>query len=98
MVEVKKSKCCCGKCKIEFWVEWDLEIETITEQSMGECIYYSSSIKYECPNCGNKISGELYVSEYPVGTLEFAEVREIVDSEGTNSSKIETPVIAFFDL
>ncbi len=98
MVEVKTSKCCCGKCKNEFLVDWDLEITNVTEHGMGERIEYMSDIEYECPNCGNVISGTLYVSEYPVGALEIAEVQRVYDSKNTNESNIEKPVIAFFDL
>lgn len=98
MVEVRSSKCCCGKCKREFLVDWDLEILDVSEHSMGERIEYQSDIEYECPNCDNIIYGTLYVSEYPIGALEFAKVQKVNDSENTNESTIETPIVAFFDL
>lgn len=98
MVEVRKSRCCCGKCKTEFKVAWDLEIVDVSEQGMGECIQYYSEIEAECPNCENVISAILNVSEYPIGVLEFAEIQEISDSEETDRSEVEVPLIAFFDL
>lgn len=38
------------------------------------------------------------VSEYPVGSLEYAEVSKVEDSENTGRSYIEKPIVAFFDL
>ena len=90
MVEVKSSKCHCGKCQTEFLVEWDLEVASVSE--------YESKMEYTCPGCGNTIGATLYVSEYPVGELEYEKVKEMTDSESTGKSYIEDPVIAFFDL
>ena len=36
MVEIKASKCRCGKCGKEFLVEWDLEVVSVSEHAMGE--------------------------------------------------------------
>ena len=98
MVEVKLSKCHCGKCQTEFLVEWDLEVASVSEHSMGDRIEYESKMEYTCPGCGNTIGATLYVSEYPVGELEYEKVKEMTDSESTGKSYIEDPVIAFFDL
>lgn len=98
MVEIKESKCRCGKCKTEFWVEWDLEITDVIERGMGENIEYHGDIEVECPTCRNNINATLYVSEYPVGALEVAQIIRISDSEQTHRSKVDEPVIAFFDL
>lgn len=98
MIEVTASKCYCGKCGAAFHIEWDLEVSDVTEGGMGECVGYCSEIEYECPNCNNMIYATLYISEYPVGALEFAEVREVHDSEETGRTRIEEPEIAFFDL
>lgn len=98
MVEVKKSICYCGKCGTKFDAEWDLEVLDVAEGPMGEQIEYRSDIECECPNCENVISGSLYVSEYPVGVLELAEVIEVSDSEDTDESMIEEPRITFWDL
>lgn len=98
MVEVKKSICYCGKCGAKFDVEWELEVLDVTEAPMGERIEYICDIECECLNCENVISASLYVSEYPVGAVEFAEVRDITDSEDSDNSTIEIPRIAFFDL
>lgn len=37
----------------------------------------------------------MYVSEYPVGSLEYAEVSKVEDSENTGRSYIEKPIVAF---
>ena len=65
---------------------------------MGDRIEYESKMEYTCPGCGNTIGATLYVSEYPVGELEYEKVKEMTDSESTGKSYIEDPVIAFFDL
>ena len=76
MVEIKASKCRCGKCGKEFLVEWDLEVVSVSEHAMGERVVY----------------------EGPVGSLEYAEVSKVEDSENTGRSYIEKPIVAFFDL
>lgn len=98
MVEIKASKCRCGKCGKEFLVEWHLEVVSVSEHAMGERVVYEGQIEYICSECGNCISGTLYVSEYPVGSLEYAEVSKVEDSENTGRSYIEKPIVAFFDL
>ena len=82
-------------------MEWDLEDAEVAvdpKNGMGERVNYYSDMECSCPNCDNVIRAALYVSEYPVGALEFAEIQDVDDSEKTNESEIETPVIAFFDL
>ena len=98
MIEVKNSKCYCGKCGEEFDVEWELEILDVSERPMGEQIEYVNDAEWECPQCSNLISASLYVCEYPIGALEHSEVRSVCDSENTEESIVEKPVIAFFDL
>ena len=98
MVEVKSSKCHCGKCGKEFLVDWDLEVANVSEHGMGDRIEYESKIDCSCPECGNTIGATLFVSEYPVGELEYEEVDKVVDSENTQKSYVEEPIIAFFDL
>lgn len=68
------------------------------ERLQGERVVYEGQIEYICSECGNCISGTLYVSEYPVGSLEYAEVSKVEDSENTGRSYIEKPIVAFFDL
>lgn len=95
MVEIKASKCRCGKCGKEFLVEWDLEVVSVSEHAMGERVVYEGQIEYICSECGSCISGTLYVSEYPVGSLEYAEVSKVEDSENTGRSYIEKPIVVF---
>lgn len=75
-----------------------MEVVSVSEHAMGERVVYEGQIEYICSECGNCISETVYVSEYPVGSLEYAEVSKVEDSENTGRSYIEKPIVAFFDL
>lgn len=98
MVVVEKSLCRCGKCNSSFEVEWELEYIDSRERDMGEECVYSGQIDVTCLQCGNVISAQLHVVEFPIGQIEVREMFGLHDSEGTGNSSVEKPLINCFDL
>lgn len=98
MVKVNASKCICGVCKTEFQVDWEITCIDSFEREMGEETEYEGIADVNCPNCGNRISGELQFWEYPVGALNLCEIRLVRDSADSEETSIETPDVYFYDL
>lgn len=98
MVKVEVSKCICGKCRKEFYMEWEFDITGFSEEPMGECVWYEGEGQQDCPECGNILYGKFSAMEYPAGTLETISEIKILDSAETEKSEISSPIIRFFDI
>ena len=59
---------------------------------------YIGENEFECPNCNNTIWGTLSIYEYPVGCFNYEKINDISDSEETEQSEFEEPLVAFYDL
>ena len=75
MVKIEPSKCVCGECRKEFYMEWEFEIVDVSERPQGECVWYHGEGEQECPKCGNILYGGFSATEYPAGALESRSVR-----------------------
>ena len=98
MVKIEPSKCVCGECRKEFYMEWEFEIVDVSESPQGECVWYHGEGEQECPKCGNILYGGFSATEYPAGALESNSKAEVSASMETGKSKINDPVIRFFDI
>ena len=73
----------CGNCGCNFEadlsdVDFQWEIESISERPMGEETEYCCTLPFECPYCGNILEVTPHVWEYPMGTFNY----KIIDCEG----------------
>lgn len=98
MVIIEPSKCICGECHKEFYMEWEFEVVDTSEGPMGECVWYHGEGEQECPECGNILYGEFSATEYPPGALEAILEMKVSDSAETDESKVDEPEIHFFDI
>lgn len=100
MVKIQRSKCICGKCGTELWMEWDFEITQVIDKDdqMGESVTYEGEGIAVCPECGNEISAAFRAEEYPVGALNDVKIQRVEDSEETGQSRVEIPDIRFYDM
>lgn len=98
MIKIEKSICHCGKCGTDFEVEWDVDYITSYERSMGEECEYVGENEFECPNCNNTVCGTLSIYEYPIGCFNYEQIDNISDSEETEQSEFEEPLVVFYDL
>lgn len=101
MVKIKQSRCICGKCGTELWMDWDYEIGQVDDKDdgMGEKVTYEGEGIAVCPKCGNEITATFSASEYPAGALEDKiDMKTVDDSEKTEQSLVEAPDIWFYDM
>ncbi len=63
----------CKKCNAVLNINVDLECISSCERSMGEEFEFEGIMDDNCPNCDNEIHLNLYVSEYPVGVVNYQE-------------------------
>ena len=98
MIKIEKSLCHGGKCSARFEVEWDVDYISSYERRMGEESEYTGDGEFECPNCGNVIRGTLSIYEYPVGCLNYEKIDDVSDTENTELSRFEEPLVAFYDI
>lgn len=73
----------CGNCGCIFEAdlsdkEFQWEIESISERSMGDETEYSCTLSFECPHCGNVLELTPHIWEYPIGTFNYKRI----DCEG----------------
>ena len=63
----------CEECKELFSVNTDLDCVSVCERSMGAESAYEGHIESDCPRCGNQVNVNLFVWEYPVGSVNYQE-------------------------
>mgnify|MGYP000927064943 FL=1 len=84
----------CKNCGCEFFISTD-EIERdegYENAPMGTRINYRFYADCSCPECGNNISFQQDVSEYPEGAIENVYYPECFGAEILNSPDIEIPI------
>ena len=68
----------CNKCHKEHTRgddEFQPQLEGTEERSMGTESFYSDTIVFECDNCKNELEIELNFWEYPIGALNYSDVK-----------------------
>lgn len=73
----------CGICGSIFEadlsdMDFQWEIESISERSMGDETEYSCTLSFECPHCGNILELTPHIWEYPIGAFNYKRI----DCEG----------------
>lgn len=97
MVEIKQSKCTCGRCGAQFLINWELEMLDTLPDDTDSGIYYQSDGEMICPACGNCVSARLMAHEEPIGILKSCDLVFVNDSLSTEQTKVEMPKIFFYD-
>lgn len=97
MVEIRQSKCTCGKCGAQFLINWELEMLDSLPDDTDSGIYYQSDGEMICPMCGNCVSARLMAQEEPIGILKSSNLIFVNDSWGTGKTNVEIPKIYFYD-
>lgn len=77
----------CNECRIIHVCDsYDLSMREYSESGgMGQRIIYEYSDEFECSSCHENISYTLYLSEYPIGSIEF------IDSECDKGTILSMP-------
>jgi hypothetical protein len=62
------AKIKCNKCGSQFGFQFDFDLTDSDERNMGPENHYHADDQIGCDKCGNEISYDFYLSEYPAGS------------------------------